>query len=402
MCKRKSAFTFWEFGFEMGILQSNGRCQPLHYGKCRIVCFFDGISASFASILAFSFPSSSLKCSETSLEFFFHLNMSTPNLTLKKLKAHYAGFASCCFFKHAGCRKRSCRRMVDFGVSFSVSTYSQVLLCWQTLPLQHRAAPAVRRSSAAPPPRTPASDARAPAAAPRCRTESHPAEGDAVKTVMDDDKVTDQACCHCTNWREIDVMAWDVRWSVYEKAQECGTQREACSRHTLPSPCAVFPPPHPGCSQTTPRRRWRPDDSSASPPVPQSAIPETRFAPRNNEPKGHKVRTGLCCVCIRIHCFTAEGTWRADVSLGAETVFVLTSSISRTRRSLRAAMTVRSWTNRVRPSLLSSLAATKSNLSQSHLSTAAPLRGHTEPETGLNSERSDRRWLELIVVDWKK
>lgn len=112
----------------MGILQSNGRCQPLHYGKCRIVCFFDGISASFASILAFSFPSSSLKCSETSLEFFFHLNMRTPNLTLKKLKAHYAGFASCCFFKHAGCRKRSCRRMVDFGVSFSVSTYSQVLL----------------------------------------------------------------------------------------------------------------------------------------------------------------------------------------------------------------------------------------------------------------------------------
>lgn len=111
------------------------------------------------------------------------------------------------------------------------------------------------------------------------------------------------------------------------------------------------------------------------------------------------------CVCIRIHCFTAEGTWRADVSLGAETVFVLTSSISRTRRSLRAAMTVRSWTNRVRPSLLSSLAATKSNLSQSHLSTAAPLRGHTEPETGLNSERSDRRssdWLELKVVDWKK
>lgn len=202
------------------------------------------------------------------------------------------------FFKHAGCRKRSCRRMVDFGVSFSVSTYSQVLLCWQTLPLQHRAAPAVRRSSAAPPPRTPASDARAPAAAPRCRTESHPAEGDAVKTVMDDDKVTDQACCHCTNWREIDVMAWDVRWSVYEKAQECGTQREACSRHTLPSPCAVFPPPHPGCSQATPRRRWRPDDSSASPPVPQSAIPETRSAPRNNEPKGHKVRTGLCCLCV--------------------------------------------------------------------------------------------------------
>lgn len=61
------------------------------------LCVFDGISASFASILAFIFPSSSLKCSETSLEFFFHLNMSTPNLTLKKLKAHYAGFASCFF-----------------------------------------------------------------------------------------------------------------------------------------------------------------------------------------------------------------------------------------------------------------------------------------------------------------
>ena len=169
------------------------------------LCVFDGISASVASILAFSFLSSSLKCSETFLEFFFNLNISTPNLTLKKLKTHYARFVSCCFFKHIRCRKRSCKRILHFWVSLSVSANSQVLLCWQTLPLQRRVAPAVRRSSAAPPPRTPASDAPAPSAAPRCGAESHPAEGDAAKTVMDVDKVRDRACCHCTNWSEIDV-----------------------------------------------------------------------------------------------------------------------------------------------------------------------------------------------------
>lgn len=92
------------------------------------LCVFDGISASFASILAFIFPSSSLKCSETFLEFFFHLNMSTPNLTLKKVKVTLCRNCQLFFFKHAGCRKPSCRRMVDIGVSFSVSTYSQVLL----------------------------------------------------------------------------------------------------------------------------------------------------------------------------------------------------------------------------------------------------------------------------------
>lgn len=52
----------------------------------------------------------------------------------------------------------------------------------------------------------------------------------------------------------------------------------------------------------------------------------------------------------------------------------LTSSIRRTRRSLRAAMAVRSWENWFRPSSLSALAAAKSSLSQSHSSTVAALR----------------------------
>lgn len=52
----------------------------------------------------------------------------------------------------------------------------------------------------------------------------------------------------------------------------------------------------------------------------------------------------------------------------------LTSSMRRTRRSLRAAMAVRSWENRLRPSSLSALAAAKSSLSQSHSSTVAALR----------------------------
>lgn len=76
-----------------------------------------------------------------------------------------------------------------------------------------------------------------------------------------------------------------------------------------------------------------------------------------------------------------EGKERADVSLGAA-AFVLTSSISLTRRSLREPMVVRSWTNWFIPSLLRVLAATKSNSSQLHLSTAAPLREeHNVPVT---------------------
>lgn len=52
----------------------------------------------------------------------------------------------------------------------------------------------------------------------------------------------------------------------------------------------------------------------------------------------------------------------------------LTTSIRRTRRSLRAAIAVRSWENWLRPSSLSALAAAKSSLSQSHSSTVAALR----------------------------
>lgn len=60
--------------------------------------------------------------------------------------------------------------------------------------------------------------------------------------------------------------------------------------------------------------------------------------------------------------------------------FVLTSWMSCTRRSLRAAMVLRSWAKRLRPSWFSCLAATKSNLSQSQSSAAAPLRDAQEPE----------------------
>lgn len=96
-------------------------------------------------------------------------------------------------------------------------------------------------------------------------------------------------------------------------------------------------------------------------------------------------------LCIYTERFTASRHDTAEGKQSAVTGFVLTSSMSLTRRSLRAAMTLRSWTNRFRPSLLSALAATKSNLSQSHSQVAAPLRGHKVPKTGLDFKGSQRR-----------
>ena len=81
--------------------------------------------------------------------------------------------------------------------------------------------------------------------------------------------------CHCTSWGN-----WDMQWTHPAAAAD------------LPSPCAVSPPLHPGCSQVEPRRRWRRrrrlGDCSASPPAPQSDIQATRSPPRNNEPAGQR------------------------------------------------------------------------------------------------------------------
>lgn len=173
----------------------------------------------------------------------------------------------------------------------------------------------------------------------------------------------------------------------------------SCSS-TLPSPCAVFPPLHPDCSQTQPQWRlcWgRVVDCSASPLALQSDIQENCSPPQNNGPKGYRDKSNRDTVilCIYIYKFAAlfaknkgkRGNKSADVSLGA-IMFVLTSSIRQTRRLLRAAIAVRSWKNWFRPSLLSALAAAKSNLSQSHSSMAAALIGHKISMTWLNSKGS--------------
>lgn len=177
----------------------------------------------------------------------------------------------------------------------------------------------------------------------------------------------------------------------------------SCSS-TLPSPCAVFPPLHPDCSQTQPQWRlcWgRVVDCSASPLALQSDIQENCSPPQNNGPKGYRDKSNgdkvILCVYIYINSLlylprtkawcSKRGNKSADVSLGA-IMFVLTSSIRQTRRLLRAAIAVRSWKNWFRPSLLSALAAAKSNLSQSHSSTAAALIGHKISMTWLNSKGS--------------
>ncbi len=113
-------------------------------------------------------------------------------------------------------------------------------------------------------------------------------------------------------------MGWEVQWTVYEKTQfrndtHTHTQRHAAdtpsSSSSLPSPCAVFPPLHPDCSQAQTQWRWcwrRLVDCSASPLVQQSDIQETRSPPQSNGPEGHrhrfnkdKVRTDTY-VCVNI------------------------------------------------------------------------------------------------------
>lgn len=161
------------------------------------------------------------------------------------------------------------------------------------------------------------------------------------------------------------------------------SHREARSSHTqlqqhLPSPCAVLSPLHPDCSQTEPqwRLRWG-NGCSASLEALQSGIPENRSPPPNSGPKGNKVCVFRDSVWLFFH---IPETWCAKTDIKVQKCDLkqyrlsLTSSIRRTRRSFRAAMAVRSWENWLRPSSLSTLAAAKSSLSQSHSSTVAALR----------------------------
>lgn len=152
--------------------------------------------------------------------------------------------------------------------------------------------------------------------------------------------------------------------------------RETCSSHTqqhLPSPCAACSPLPPSYSQTEPQWWWwrRLVDCSAAPLVPLSDTPETHSPPQNNDPKEQRDRSKWAsCQTGWVYRFKTSS-------------FPLTSSINLARRSLSAAMMIRSWANWFRPSLLSALAATKSSLSQSHSSVATFLReGHNVPRTG--------------------
>lgn len=83
----------------------------------------------------------------------------------------------------------------------------------------------------------------------------------------------------------------------------------SCSS-TLPSPCAVFPPLHPDCSQTQPQWRlcWgRVVDCSASPLALQSDIQENCSPPQNNGPKGYRDKSNgdKVILCVYIYKFTA-------------------------------------------------------------------------------------------------
>lgn len=105
---------------------------------------------------------------------------------------------------------------------------------------------------------------------------------------------------------------WEAQWTVYEKTQFRNvTHRGTRSRHTLPSPCAVFPPLHPDCSPARPQRRWcwwTLVDCSASPLAQQSDIQETHSPPQNNGPKGHTDRLNRWILYVHIYRLTASFT----------------------------------------------------------------------------------------------
>lgn len=82
----------------------------------------------------------------------------------------------------------------------------------------------------------------------------------------------------------------------------------SCSS-TLPSPCAVFPPLHPDCSQTQPQWRlcWgRVVDCSASPLALQSDIQENCSPPQNNGPKGYRDKSNRYSHTVYIYIYKEQ------------------------------------------------------------------------------------------------